>query len=98
MGLRGNDMGAWGNFLDNMRQTGFAHNQSVGCINLGGGGGTLKKGQVKIAETYMELVKQQTGQTRDCWLKNIWKEKVHIKIMILIWLVWKDKNLAWSNL
>ena len=46
----------------------------------------------------MTLMDTKLNHGADIWLKVIWKENVQIKMIIFLWLVWRDKNLTWRNL
>lgn len=84
----------WSSYCEHLRGLGMLKNSRGDRV---GWGGTLKKGQIVIRETYQVRMKKKLGTEHAVWSRGLWKLKVQTKI-IFFWLVWHDKNLTWSNL
>lgn len=47
---------------------------------------------------YANLIKYKGEQVSSCWFSRFWKTRAQIKMILFLWLVWKNKNLTWRNL
>lgn len=58
----------------------------------------MERGQFVIRDTYREMMFSEVGLEMICWFREIWHTNAQTKMIILFWLVWKDKVHIWQNL
>lgn len=77
--------------------------KSLGLCKMSAGDRMLWEGNdsfngLKAKEIYLTLIKNKAEANSECWFKVLWKSRVQIKMIIFLWLVWKNRNLTWKNL
>ena len=60
--------------------------------------GKKKVGEVEVSDRYYNLCTQELHITKVCWFYKFWRTMLPTKIIMFLWLVWKNKNLTWDNL
>jgi len=55
-------------------------------------------GEIEVADYYFKICQKEVQSSKNCWSYNFWKINVPIKIIIFLWLTWRNKNLTWTNL
>lgn len=60
--------------------------------------GSKMRDCLSVRGTYSKLILKKQWQISDSGFKNMWTVNVQIKLIIFMWLVWRNKNLTWKNL
>ena len=60
--------------------------------------GSKKMDGLSVRGIYSSLILKKQWLHSDRWFKKIWRINVQIKLIIFMWLVWRNKNLTWNNL
>ena len=95
MGLDATRKEDWDNYTTSLKCLGLRKDAGGDRIKWGG---TEMEKQISTKEAYIVLMNKHPGHVPDYWFKLMWKVKVQVKMVILLWLIWKNKNLTWKNL
>lgn len=59
--------------------------------------GIIKRGEISALDSNQYMCRCIQNSHEVCWFTRFWKIKIPIKIILFIWLAWKNKNLTWEN-
>lgn len=60
--------------------------------------GIMKQNAISVSDTYRFISCCVQKSHEVCLFTKFWKTKIPIKIVLFVWLAWRNKNLTWDNL
>lgn len=86
----------WIQFVKTLNEAGICYDNKGNCIAWAG----KKKitGEIEVAGCYLKISLKEIQNIEYRWFYSFWQINIPIKIVIFLWLTWRNKNLTLTNL